>query len=491
MKKLQDILYRVRLSHVSGDTSVWIPHITFDSRNVKEGSLFVAIRGTKADGHRFLSDAIEKGAAALLVEDGEEISVPDGVALVQVPDTRAALGLVASNFYDEPSKKMKVVGVTGTNGKTTVATLLHHLFMELGHHSGLLSTVNDRIGWEIVPSELTTPDPITLHSRMARMVESGCEYCFMEVSSHALDQERVKGVSFHIGIFTNITSEHLDYHPTFQHYLDAKRKLFDELSSDSYALIDRDDRHAEYMVQNTKARTKSYALRTMADLKGKLLECDLAGIRMTIDGKELVSPIIGRFNASNLLAVYAAAVISGEEEMEVLKALSSLGAVEGRFQTVRSDTGVTGIIDYAHSSDALENVLQSIEGLRTRNEQLITVIGCGGDRDTAKRPVMAESAVKYSDRVILTSDNPRTEDPMSIIEDMKQGIGPSERKKVLSIPDRREAIRTAAQLANDGDILLVTGKGHEKYQEVNGEKRHFDDMEELKEALGIEEKSDQ
>ncbi len=489
MKALKDILYRVRLSDVNGDTSVPIEDITFDSREVKKGSLFIAVKGTQVDGHRFIPEALERGASAILSE--EEWSSEAGsedVVRVKVHDSRASLGQVASNFYDEPSKQMTVVGVTGTNGKTTVATLLHHLFMELGHPSGLLSTVTDRIGWEEIPSDLTTPDPITLHSRMAQMVDAGCSHCFMEVSSHALDQERVAGVNYHIAVFTNITNEHLDYHPSFQDYLDAKRKLFDGLSSDSYALVNRDDRHGEYMVQNCKGRKKSFALHTAADFKGKVLECDLSGIRMMIDDKELASPIIGRFNASNLLAVYATAILSGEEAMETLRALSSVRAVEGRFQTVRSEEGVTGIVDYAHSSDALENVLSTIEELRTRNEKVITVVGCGGDRDPGKRPVMARTAVKYSDRVVLTSDNPRTEDPMSIIEDMKEGVGPSEARKVLSIPDRREAIRTAADLGDKGDILLVAGKGHEKYQEVNGEKKHFDDMEELRSALGIEDK---
>ena len=489
MKALKDILYRVRLNNVSGDTSVLVEHLTFDSREVRKGSLFVAIRGMQVDGHRYIPQALDQGASAIMSEDPPSEWEESGDAvLVQVHDTRAALGLAASNFYDEPSSKMKVVGVTGTNGKTTIATLLHHLFMEMGHPSGLLSTVTDRIGWESIPSDLTTPDPITLHARMASMVEAGCGHCFMEVSSHALDQQRVAGVDYQIAVFANITQEHLDYHPNFQDYLDAKRKLLDGLSSGSYALINRDDRHAEYMVQNSKARVKSYALGTMADFKGKVLECDLSGVRMSIDNNELASPLIGRFNASNLLAVYATAVLAGEEALEVLTALSSIGAVEGRFQTVVSDGGVTGIVDYAHSSDALENVLGTIDDLRTRNEQLITVVGCGGDRDPSKRPVMARCAASYSDRVLLTSDNPRSEDPASIIEDMKEGVGPTGSKKLLSIPDRREAIRTAATLAEKGDILLVAGKGHEKYQEVDGERRHFDDMEEIREALGIKDK---
>ncbi len=488
MKALKDILYRVRLSKVSGDTSLQVPHICIDSRNVRKGSFFIALKGTQVDGHRFIPEAIEKGASAILAEDGEELTVPEGVVLIQVPDTRPALGQVASNFFDEPSKRMTVVGVTGTNGKTTVATLLHHLFMKLGRPSGLLSTITDRIGWEELPSELTTPDPITLQSRLARMAEAGCDHCFMEVSSHALDQERVKGVDYGIAIFTNITEEHLDYHPTFQDYLDAKKKLFDELGSESIALVNRDDRHADYMVQNCKGRSESYALHTMADFRGKVLECDLSGIRMTIDGKELASPIIGRFNASNLLAVYATAILSGEDQLEVLTGLSSVSAVEGRFQTLRNEEGVTGVVDFAHSSDALENVLQTLEELRTRNEQLVTVVGCGGDRDPSKRPIMAKAAVKYSDRVILTSDNPRSEDPMAIIDDMRTGIGPVDKKKVLSIQDRREAIRTAASLAGEGDILLIAGKGHEKTQEISGEKLHFDDMEELRAALNIKDK---
>jgi UDP-N-acetylmuramoyl-L-alanyl-D-glutamate--2,6-diaminopimelate ligase len=486
MKALKDILYRVRLSRVSGDTSLPVDHVTFDSREVKKGSLFVAIPGTQVDGHRFIGDAIEKGAGAIICESIPEDA--EGPVMIQVSDARAALGQVASNFYGEPSGRLTMVGVTGTNGKTTVATLLHHLFMELGHPSGLLSTITDRIGREAVPSELTTPDPLTLHARLAEMVEAGCGYCFMEVSSHALVQERVKGIEFDIAVFTNISREHLDYHPTFQDYLEAKRKLFDELSPDSYALVNRDDRHADQMTQNTRATTKSFALHTMADFQGKVLECDLRGLRMTIDGNELISPIIGRFNASNMLAVYASAVLTGEEPLEVLQALSKVKAVDGRFQTIRSEEGVTGIVDYAHPPDALENVLGTIEELRTRNERLITVVGCGGDRDRSKRPVMARSAVKYSDRVIFTSDNPRSEDPMAIIEEMKEGVGPTERKRVLSIPDRREAINTASGLAESGDIVLVAGKGHEKTQEVNGEKRHFDDLEELRDALGIKDK---
>lgn len=489
---MKDILYRVRLSSVSGDTSIPIHHVSFDSRTVKEGSLFVAVEGSRVDGHRFIQEAVQKGASAVLFQEWpEDMEEDPGVVKVQVPDPRAALGHVASNFYDEPSKKMTVVGITGTNGKTTVATLLHHLFMELGHFSGLLSTVTDRIGWERIDSELTTPDPLTLHSRMARMVASGCSHCFMEVSSHALDQQRVNSVEYSIGVFTNISREHLDYHASFQEYIDAKRKLFDGLSPEGYALINRDDRHAELMAQNSKAKKKSYALHTMADFQGKVLECDLSGIRMNIDGNELASPIIGRFNASNMLAVYGVAVLSGEEPLEVLRALSKVGAVEGRFQTVRSEEGITGIIDYAHSPDALENVLSTIDQLRTRNERLITVVGCGGDRDRSKRSVMGEKAVAYSDRAIFTSDNPRTEDPASIIEEMKEGVGPTEKKRLLSIPDRREAIRTAAGLAEKGDIILVAGKGHEKYQEVGEEKRHFDDFEELREALSIEDKESQ
>lgn len=488
MMALQDILYRVRLREVSGDTSLPIDHVTFDSREVEEGSLFVAIRGSQTDGHEHIPEAINKGAKAVLAEEGAKEGVKDSsLVWVQVPDTRKALGPVASNFYGEPSKKIKVVGVTGTNGKTTVATLLHKLFMELGHPSGLLSTVTDRIGWKALDSTLTTPDPLTLHSRLAMMLEEGCSHCFMEVSSHALVQERVNGVDFSIAVFTNITEEHLDYHADFQAYIEAKRKLFDQLSSGSYALINRDDRRAELMVQNSKARVKSYALHTMADFKGKVLECDLSGIRMTIGQNELVSPIIGRFNASNLLAVHAAAVLAGQETLEVLTALSSVGPVEGRFQTIHSEEGVTGIIDYAHSPDALENVLQTIDELRTRNEKLITVVGCGGDRDRSKRSVMARSAVKFSDKVIFTSDNPRSEDPAAIIEAMKEGLGPTELKRTLSIQDRREAIRTAASLAEEKDIVLVAGKGHEKFQEVDGEKRPFDDLEELRSALGIKE----
>ncbi len=478
MKLLKDILYKAGIEEVVGSTNVAIENICIDSRLAKKFSLFIAVRGTAMDGHEFISKAIEQGSLAIICEELPK-HLEKEVNYIQVKNSRFAAGVIASNFYDNPSEKLKLVGVTGTNGKTTVTTLLYELFKNLGYKTGLLSTVRNLIDGEVIESTHTTPDPISLNELLAEMVERGCEYAFMEVSSHALDQHRVAGIEFTGAIFTNISHDHLDYHETFDKYIKAKKMLFDMLPSTAFALTNLDDKNGEVMVQNTKAKIITYGLKSMADRKAKILENNLTGLILNIDGQEVITRLIGSFNAYNILSVYGAAIELKEEKLQILTTLSNLHSPDGRFQFVKTENNILGIVDYAHTPDALDNVISTIHGLRTGNEKLITLVGCGGDRDKTKRPEMARIAAEGSTKVILTSDNPRSEDPNQIIEDMKTGLDPVLKRKAVSIVDRAEAIRTACMLAEPGDIILVAGKGHEKYQEINGVKHDFDDMEVL------------
>jgi UDP-N-acetylmuramoyl-L-alanyl-D-glutamate--2,6-diaminopimelate ligase len=478
MKLLKDILYKAGIEEVVGSTNVAIENICIDSRQAKKFSLFIAVKGTAVDGHQFISKAIEQGSLAIICEELPEQLVKE-VNYIQVKNSRFAAGIIASNFYDNPSQKLKLVGVTGTNGKTTVTTLLYQLFKNLGYKVGLLSTVRNLIDGEVVAATHTTPDPVSLNELLAEMVERGCEYAFMEVSSHALDQHRVAGIEFTGALFTNISHDHLDYHETFDKYIKAKKMLFDMLPSTAFALTNLDDKNGEVMVQNTKAKIITYGLKSMADRKAKILENNLTGLILNIDGQEVITRLIGSFNAYNILSVYGAAIELKEEKLQILTTLSNLHSPDGRFQFVKTENNILGIVDYAHTPDALDNVISTIHGLRTGNEKLITLVGCGGDRDKTKRPEMARIAAEGSTKVILTSDNPRSEDPNQIIEDMKTGLDPVLKRKAVSIVDRAEAIRTACMLAEPGDIILVAGKGHEKYQEINGVKHDFDDMEVL------------
>lgn len=482
MKLLKDILYRAGIEEVIGSTNVAIENICIDSRQAKKFSLFIAVKGTLSDGHDFIPKAISQGSVAIVCETLPEQRLPD-VNYVQVKNSRFAAGIIASNFYDNPSLQLKLVGVTGTNGKTTTATLLYGLFKNLGYKVGLISTVRNLIQDQEVTATHTTPDPINLNRLLAEMVDAGCTYCFMEVSSHALDQHRVAGLEFAGAIFTNITHDHLDYHQTFSNYIKAKKMLFDGLSSKAFALINIDDKNAEVMVQNTKAKVVTYGIRSMADRKAKILENNLTGLILNIDGQEVITRLIGAFNAYNILSVYGAALELKEEKLQILTTLSNLPSPEGRFEFVKTSNNILGIVDYAHTPDALSNVLSTIRDLRTGNEKLITLVGCGGDRDKTKRPEMARIAAEGSNKVILTSDNPRSEDPQQIIEDMKVGLDPVLKKKAVTILDRAEAIRAACMLAQPGDIILVAGKGHEKYQEVKGVRTAFDDMEILSSTL--------
>lgn len=484
MKLLKDILYKTGLEEVVGSTQMAIEKICFDSREVEKFSLFVAVSGTQVDGHRFIDKAIEDGAIAIICEEFPE-ERNEGITYVRVKSSSAALGVIAANFYDNPSSEIKLIGVTGTNGKTTTATLLHDLFSKLGYKAGLLSTVVNKIGSESIESTHTTPDAIQLNGLLRYMLAEGCEYCFMEVSSHAIHQNRIAGVDFTGAIFTNITHDHLDYHKTFDEYLKAKKKFFDELPENAFTLVNKDDKNGLVMQQNTVASKYSYALKSMADYSCKVVENDFSGMLLNIDGSEVWTKLIGNFNAYNLLAIYSTAILLGQEKLAVLTAISNLGSVDGRFQYIKSANNVAGIVDYAHTPDALKNVLKTINEIRTGNEQLITLVGCGGDRDKEKRPVMAQIACELSDKIILTSDNPRTENPDDIIKDMRQGVDGVHFKKVLAITNREEAIRTACSLANEGDVILIAGKGHEKYQEINGEKLPFDDLKILKETFEI------
>jgi UDP-N-acetylmuramoyl-L-alanyl-D-glutamate--2,6-diaminopimelate ligase len=482
MKLLSDILYKVRLEEVIGSTHVAISTIAFDSRKVRKDALFIATRGTNTDGHKFIDSAELMGAIAVVCEDIPD-QKKDGVTYVKVTDSAHALGYIACNFYDNPSEKLKLVGITGTNGKTTTATLLFNLFKSLGYPSGLISTVQNKINNTVIPSEHTTPDAIALNQLLHTMVEQSCEYAFMEVSSHAIAQKRIAGLNFTGGVFTNITHDHLDYHHTFNEYLKAKKAFFDQLPSTAFALTNRDDKNGTVMMQNTKASRHTYSMRSAADFRCKIVENHINGLLLNIDGQELWIKLIGSFNAYNMLAVYGASVLLKQDKTNVLTALSTLNAPEGRFQFLRSGSGVLGIVDYAHTPDALKNVLETIKEIRTGNEQVITVVGCGGDRDSAKRPVMAAIACAYSSKIILTSDNPRSEDPETILDEMQKGITPTDQPRTLRISDRKQAIRTAYAFAKPGDIILVAGKGHEKYQEIKGVKHKFDDLAILKEAI--------
>lgn len=482
MKLLKDILYGARLEEVNGSTNLAVEDICLDSREVGKYSVFVAIKGTQTDGHEFIASAIERGAVAIVCEEMPEAQ-KEGVTYVRVNSTPAALGIIASNFYDEPSEKIHLVGVTGTNGKTTVATLLFRLFRELGYECGLISTVENRIGNEVIPSTHTTPDAVGLNRLLNEMVERGCEFCFMEVSSHAVHQERISGLKFKGAIFTNISHDHLDYHGTFENYMAAKKGFFDRLTHGSFALYNKDDYHWEEMASDTRGFVRTFGIHSPADFKAKVLENQFSGLQLNIDGRDLWSQLIGGFNAYNILAVYGAAMCLDMDQVEILTAISQLNAPEGRFQYVKTPDNITAVVDYAHTPDALKNVLNTIQNIRSGAERVITVVGCGGDRDKTKRPVMAQIATDMSDQVVLTSDNPRTEDPDAIIREMEAGLDPVQKKKTLAITSRREGIRTACTLAQPGDIILVAGKGHEKYQEINGVRHDFDDLEVLKETL--------
>ena len=485
MKVLSDILYNVNIQAMHGSTDITVNALSIDSRAIGKGDAFIAIKGVHADGHLFIDKALQQGATVVICEE-LPAELTAGVCYVQVVNSAVAAGTIAGNFYGNPSRKTELVGVTGTNGKTTIATLLFRLFTELGYHCGLLSTVQNQIGEKIIPATHTTPDAIHLNALLADMVAEGCEYVFMEVSSHAIHQQRIAGLKFAGGIFSNITHDHLDYHKTFDEYIRVKKAFFDGLPATAFALTNLDDKRGSVMLQNTKAVKMTYSLRTVADFKGKILENNLTGLIMIVNEKEVHFRMIGEFNAYNLLAVYGAALMLGQEKDTVLQALSSLSGAEGRFDYIMSaEQKIIGIVDYAHTPDALLNVLATIKNLRKGIEQVITVVGCGGDRDTAKRPVMAEVAAERSDRVILTSDNPRSEDPAEIIRQMETGVPVHLKRRVLSIADRKEAIKTAVSLANPEDIILIAGKGHEKYQEINGIKHPFDDKQVLREMLEL------
>jgi UDP-N-acetylmuramoyl-L-alanyl-D-glutamate--2,6-diaminopimelate ligase len=480
VKLLSEILYKTRLEEVVGSTNVAISSVTFDSRQVKKDSLFIATRGTASDGHNFIDKAIENGAVAIVCEE-LPIVQKDHITYIKVLDSSAALGYIACNYYDNPSEKLKLVGITGTNGKTTTVTLLFNLFRGLGYNVGLLSTVQNKINNTVIPATHTTPDALTLNELLAQMVEEGCQYVFMEVSSHAIVQHRITGIKFTGAAFSNITHDHLDYHKTFDEYIRAKKLFFDNLPDDAFALTNKDDRNGMVMLQNTKAKKYTYGLKSIADFKCKVIENHLNGLLLNLDGQEVWVKLIGSFNAYNVLVVYALSQLLKQDKVQVLTTLSNLNSVEGRFQYVKSKGGVIAIVDYAHTPDALKNVLETIKDIRTGNEQVITLIGCGGDRDTIKRPIMAQIACEYSNKIILTSDNPRTENPEDILNQMQAGINPVDAKKTLRISDRKEAIKTACSFAHSGDIILVAGKGHEKYQEISGVKHPFDDFEIVKE----------
>ncbi len=475
MKVLKDILYKVSLTSTTGDMEVKVKDIAFDSRLVSSGTAFVAIPGTQVDGHDFIPKALESGATIIVCQKLPETLV-SGVTYVEVVNSAKALGIMASNFYDNPSEKLKVVAITGTNGKTTTVTLLHQLFVRMGYSTGLLSTVENKINDTVIPATHTTPDAISVQALLRKMVDQGCTHCFMEASSHAIVQERIAGLKLTGAVFTNITHDHLDYHGTFDEYIKAKKKLFDDLPKEAFALVNGDDKRGSVMLQNCRATHQTFALKSPADFKAKIISNTLEGLELDINGKLIWFRMIGSFNAYNLLAVLGVAVLLGEDEDEVLQELSAIRGAKGRFDRIAIG-GIIAVVDYAHTPDALENVLKTLNGVRTGVEQLITVVGCGGNRDKTKRPVMAKIAVQESDKVILTSDNPRFEDPNEILKDMQAGIGPSEMRKTLTIEDRREAIRTACMLSKKGDIILIAGKGHEDYQEIKGVKHHFDDAE--------------
>lgn len=483
MKVLKDILYKVSLTSTMGDMGVEVSEINFDSRLVKSGSVFVAIKGTQSDGHDFIDFSIEKGASAIVCERMPD-QIKENITYVQVVDSSQSLGIMAANYYENPSEKLKLVAVTGTNGKTTTVTLLYQLFIELGYQVGLLSTVENKIHEKVIPATHTTPDSLKIQELLHQMVSEGCTHCFMEASSHAIVQRRTAGLHFAGALFTNISHDHLDYHGSFDEYIKAKKLLFDGLTKDAFALVNADDKRGPVMLQNCKATHQTFGLKFPADFKGKILSNTLEGLELEINNKQIWFRMIGQFNAYNLLGVFATAILLGEEEEEVLMQLSKVPGAQGRFDKI-SLFGVTAIVDYAHTPDALENVLKTIQGVRTGGEQVITLVGCGGNRDRTKRPVMAKIATQHSDQVILTSDNPRNEDPMAILREMEAGVNPVDFKKTLIIEDRREAIKTAAKMAKKGDIILIAGKGHETYQEIKGVKYPFDDREVVKEILNL------
>lgn len=481
--KLTDLLKGVKTLNINGNADIDITGINIDSRKIKAGHLFVAVKGTQVDGHQFINKAIELGAKAVLVED-MPTDLKEDVTYVQVASTEIEVGKIATIFYGNPTKKLKLVGVTGTNGKTTIATLLYNMFRKFGYKVGLISTVCNYIDDEAHPTDHTTPDPIELNQLLGEMVAAGCEYAFMECSSHAIHQHRIGGLHFEGGVFTNLTRDHLDYHKTFENYRNAKKMFFDSLSKNAFAITNADDKNGMIMVQNCKANIKTYSMQRMADFRAKIIECHFEGMYLEVDGKEVGVQFIGKFNVSNLLAVYGTAIMLGKSQDDILLALSTLKSVNGRLDPVHSPEGFTAIVDYAHTPDALENVLGAIHDvLEGKNGKVITVCGAGGNRDKGKRPLMAQEAVKQSDTVILTSDNPRFEDPQAIIDDMVAGLDANQRKKVLTIVDRREAMRTAAMMAKKGDVILVAGKGHEDYQDIQGVKHHFDDHEVLREIF--------
>ncbi len=482
---LQDLLYKVAIRSVKGDTHTVVNGLSIDSRNVKAGNCFIALKGSKTDGQEYIESAISNGATAIVCEALPDV-ISDGITYVQVENTADAAGFMSHNFYGEPSSQLKLVGVTGTNGKTTIVTLLWKLFTALGYKCGLISTVQNQIGDKIIVATHTTPDAVTINALLKHMVDDGCEFVFMECSSHAIHQSRITGLQFQAALFSNITHDHLDYHKTFDEYIRVKKSWFDKLSASAFALSNADDKRGAVMLQNTNAKKYFYSLKTMADFKGKILDNSLEGLHMTVNEKEVYFRLIGEFNAYNLLAVYGAAICFGEDKDKVLQILSSLDGAEGRFDyTVSKHQKIKGIVDYAHTPDALLNVLATIKNLRQGTAQIITVVGCGGDRDKTKRPIMAEVACEYSDKVIFTSDNPRSEDPLEILKDMQAGVNAVAKKKVISIADRKAAIKTAVSLARNDDIVLIAGKGHEKYQDIKGVKYDFDDKKILNEMFEL------
>jgi UDP-N-acetylmuramoyl-L-alanyl-D-glutamate--2,6-diaminopimelate ligase len=482
MKLLKDILYKTGLESVQGATHLAITGITMDSRQVKKDMVFVAVKGSQSDGHLFIPQAIQAGAIAIVCQEYPQSLQPE-VTYVQVKNPAEALGIMAAHFYGNPSEKLKVVGVTGTNGKTTVASLLYSMYRQMGEKVGLISTVKNLINNEAAAAKLTTPDAVTIQALMADMVKAGCKYCFMEVSSIGVDQRRIAGIQFTGAVFTNITHDHLDYHGTFDNYLLAKKQFFDGLPKDAFALTNADDRHGQTMVLHTKARIQTYALKQPADFHTKVLENLFSGLLLRLDGREVHTLLLGHFNAYNLTAVYATAVLLGMDRLQALTALSTLAPVEGRFQVIPGPNGITGLVDYAHTPDALKNVLETLQNIRVPGQNIITVVGCGGDRDAAKRPLMGGIAAALSDKAIFTADNPRSEDPRTILSAMEAGVDILHRKKTLTIEDRTQAIRTAVSLAQTGDVILVAGKGHETYQEIQGVKHPFDDRQVLKSAF--------
>ena len=480
--RLQELLKNIKPVTIVGDVETEITGVNIDSRRIKEGHLFIAMRGTQVDGHKFIPKAIEQGARAVLCEE-MPATLADGVTYIRVESTEDAAGKAATIFYGDPSRRLKLVGVTGTNGKTTIATLLYNMFRKMGHKCGLLSTVCNYIEGEAIPADHTTPDPIELNELLGRMADAGCEYAFMECSSHAIAQKRISGLKFAGGIFTNLTRDHLDYHKTFENYRNAKKAFFDGLPKTAFAITNADDKNGMVMVQNCKAQVKTYSTRQMADFRGRILECHFEGMYLEIDGHEVGVQFIGKFNVSNLLAVYGAARMLGKAPDDILVVMSTLHSVSGRLEPVHSPEGYTAIVDYAHTPNALANVLNAIHEVLNKKGHVITVCGAGGNRDKGKRPLMAQEAVRQSDKVIITSDNPRFEEPQAIIDDMMAGLTAQQRKNVVTIVDRKEAIRTACMMAQKGDVILVAGKGHENYQEIKGVKHHFDDKEVLRDIF--------